>query len=70
MRHDLQDAPALALGADMVPEERGAGVGVRGDAVEQVGGVFVEAVVDDYGHVLYSIVSVFSISVCDFMRGV
>ena len=45
---DLQDAPALALGADVVPEEGRADRGGRvvEDGFEEVAGVFVHYVID------------------------
>ena len=43
---DLHDSPALVVWADMVPEERGAGVGVCAEVVEEERGVLVHVVVN------------------------
>lgn len=44
---DLEDRPALAVRADVVPEEWGPGRWVGAHVVEEVGGVSVHAVVDN-----------------------
>lgn len=44
---DLEDRPALAVWADVVPEEGGAGCWVGAHVVEEIGGVEVHAVVDN-----------------------
>lgn len=44
---DLEDRPALAVWADVVPEKWGAGCWVGAHVVEEVGGVEVHAVVDN-----------------------
>lgn len=49
---NLHDGPALAVRANMMPEEGRARVGVVADAVKEVRGILVHAVVDDDGFVL------------------
>lgn len=52
---DLEDGGSLALGTDMVPEERGTAGGVVADAVEEVGFILVHSVVDEDYFVLGSL---------------
>lgn len=52
---DLEDCPALAVRADVVPEKGGTGCWVGAHVVKEVGGVEVHAVVDNDCFVLDNI---------------